>query len=103
MEYGKVCLRRGGDHSLRHGGLWVYDNEINWIDDICEDGGLVDVLDSRMQFLARGYFNRKSKITVRILSRSPEETIDKGFFRRRIEAAWDFRKSLGFSDSCRAV
>ena len=103
MEYGKVCLRRGGDHSLRHGGLWVYDNEINWIDDICEDGGLVDVLDSRMQFLARGYFNRKSKIAVRILSRDPEETIDRAFFQRRIAAAWQFRQSLGFSNACRVV
>lgn len=103
MEYGKVCLRRGGDHSLRHGGLWVYDNEINWIDDICEDGGLVDVLDSRMQFLARGYFNRKSKIAVRILSRDPEETIDRVFFQRRIAAAWQFRQSLGFSNACRVV
>lgn len=103
MELGKVCLRRGEERKIRGGGFWVFENEIDWADDICTDGSIVDVVDSRMRFVARGYFNRKSKITVRILSRSPEETIDKGFFRRRIEAAWDFRKSLGFSDSCRVV
>ena len=33
MEYGKVCLRRGEERDLRAGGLWIYDNEIDWVDD----------------------------------------------------------------------
>lgn len=103
MEYGKVCLRRGEEKDILGGGFWIFDNEIDWYDDICPDGGVVDVVDSRMQFVARGYFNSKSKIAVRILSGDREETIDEGFFRRRIQAAWDFRKSLGFDNACRVV
>ena len=103
MEYGKVCLRRGEEKDIRGGGFWIFDNEIDWYDDICPDGGIVDVVDSRMKFVARGYFNSQSKIVVRVLTRDKDEVIDDGFFRRRIEAAWQFRQALGFSDSCRVV
>lgn len=103
MEYGKVCLRRGEEKDIRGGGFWIFDNEIDWYDDICPDGGIVDVVDSRLKFVARGYFNSKSKITVRILTRNKDEAIDEAFFRRRIEAAWHFRKSLGFDNACRVV
>lgn len=103
MDYAKVCLHRGEERDIRGGGWWVYDNEIDWIDDICTDGGIVDVLDSRMQFVARGYFNRRSKIAVRVLTRDESEVIDRDFFRRRVETAWKFRQSLGFSNACRVV
>lgn len=103
MDYAKVCLHRGEERDICSGGWWVYDNEIDWIDDICTDGGIVDILDSRMQFVARGYFNRRSKIAVRVLTRDESEVIDRDFFRRRVETAWKFRQSLGFSNACRVV
>jgi 23S rRNA (cytosine1962-C5)-methyltransferase len=53
--------------------------------------------------VARGYFNQKSRITVRVLTRDKEQAIDADFFRRRIEAAWAFRKALGFDNACRVV
>lgn len=100
---GQVCLRRGEETGLRCGGLWVYDNEIDWADDICADGDVVEVLDSRLRFLAKGFFNRRSKIAVRVLTSEREERIDGDFFRRRIRAAWENRLALGFSNSCRVV
>ena len=103
MERGQVCLRRGEELDLRAGKLWVYDNEIDWVDDSCRDGDVVEVLDSRMRFLAWGFFNVKSRITVRVLSRDKDERIDADFFRRRIRAAWDYRRGLGFDNACRVV
>lgn len=103
MDYPKVCLRRGEEAGVRAGKPWIFENQLDWADDICEDGGIVDVLDARMQFAARGYFNSKSKITVRVLTRDALEPIDRDFFRRRIERAWRVRQALGFSNSCRVV
>ena len=103
MAEPQICLRRGEDAAVRAGAPWIYDNEIDWADDTCTDGGIVDVLDSRQRFVARGYFNSKSKITVRVLTRDANETIDADFFRRRITQAWECRRALGFSDSCRVV
>ena len=103
MTYPKVCLRRGEETGVRAGKPWIFENQLDWADDVCKDGGIVDVLDSRMRFAARGYFNSKSKITVRVLTRDESETIDRDFFRRRIERAWSVRRMLGFENSCRVV
>ena len=102
-ELGQVCLRRGEAQELRAGKLWIYDNEIDWVDDACRDGEVVEVLDSRMRFLAKGFFNSRSKITVRVLTRDREETVDGDFFRRRLRAAWEYRRALGFDNACRVV
>ena len=103
MSYSQVCLRRGEERDLQAGSVWIFDNELDWVDDTCCDGCVVDVLDSRMRFAARGFYNSKSKIVVRVLTRDPQEQIDKTFFRRRICAAWQYRERLGFSNSCRVV
>lgn len=98
---GQVCLRRG--ETLAAGCCWIYDNEIDWADDTCEDGGLVEVLDSRMRYQGTGFFNHRSKITVRLVSRERGETIDRAFWERRIRAAWENRQALGFSNACRVI
>lgn len=103
MAVGQVCLRRGEEADIKAGGLWIYDNEIDWADDICENGGVVEVLDSRLRFLAKGFFNSNSKIAVRILTRDRAEEIDAEFFSRRIRTAWENRQALGFDNACRVV
>ena len=103
MEYPKVCLRRGEEAGVRKGQRLIYDNELDWADDICTDGCVVDVLDSRQHFAARGFFNSKSRLAVRVLTRDEAEPIDRAFFARRIESAWRMRQALGFADSCRVV
>jgi 23S rRNA (cytosine1962-C5)-methyltransferase len=103
MELGQVCLKRGEERDLRAGALWVYDNEIDWIDENCKDGEVVDIIDSRRRFVARGYFNSASRIAARVLTLDRDEAIDCSFFLRRIAAAKAFRESLGFSDSYRVV
>ena len=97
MELGQVCLRRGEERELRRGKSRVYDNEVAWVDESCADGGLVDVVDSTGSFVARGFFNSQSKILVRILTRDPQESVDREFFRRRLARAWDCRQALDFT------
>lgn len=99
----QVCLRRGEEKDVLAGERLIYDNEIDWADETCENGGVVEVLDSRLRFLAKGFFNSRSKIVVRVLTYDRDEAIDRDFFRRRIEAAWQNRLTLGFSDACRVV
>lgn len=103
MDNPKVCLRRGAQAGLLHGRKLVYDNELDWADDICTDGCVVDVLDSAQRFVARGFFHSKSRLAVRILTREADAVIDRDFFARRLRAAWQARQALGFSDSCRVV
>ncbi len=99
----EVCLKRGEELDILRGDLWIYDNEIDWYTDTCENGCVVDVLDSRRRFVARGFFNADSKIVVRVLTRNREEQIDREFFRSRIETAWRYRESIGLINACRVV
>ena len=103
MEYGQVCLRKGEEQDVRSGGHWIFDNEIDWVDEVCKDGDVVQVIDSLAHFLGWGFFNGASRITVRLLSRDPDEVVDAAFFRARIERAWAYRRALGFSNACRVV
>lgn len=99
----QVCLKRGEEADIAAGSLWIYDNEIDWYTEDCENGGVVDVLDSRRRFVARGFFNAGSKIVVRVLTRDRETVIDREFFRSRIQRAWEYRKSIGLTNACRVV
>lgn len=99
----QVCLNRGEEQDIINGSLWIYDNEINWCTDTCYDGCTVDVLDSRRRFVARGFFNSESKIVVRVLTRDEKKEIDRDFFFRRIQRAWEYRKSIGLTNACRVV
>lgn len=75
---GIVNIRKGEGRTLKSGGMWVYDNEIESITGDVEDGGLVKVNDFDGYFMGIGFINRKSKITVRMLSRHTSQ-IDEAF------------------------
>ena len=87
MTYPNICLRRGEAPDVRAGQTLIFENELDWADDTCTDGCIVDVLDEQLRFTARGFFNSRSKITVRVLTRDQQELITPDFFRTRIEAA----------------
>ena len=99
----EVCLKRGEEMDVAQGSLWIYDNEVDWYTDTCRNGDVVDVLDSRRRFVAKGFFNARSKVVVRILTKDREEVIDREFFARRISRAWEYRKAIGLTESCRVV
>ncbi len=97
-----IILNRGEDADIRAGGVWIYDNEIAEAVD-CETGCVADVLDSKQRFVARGFYHAHSRIALRVLTRDRNEVIDRGFFRRKLAAAWDYRRRLGFDNACRVV
>ena len=103
MTYPNICLRRGEAPDVRAGQTLIFENELDWADDTCTDGCIVDVLDEQLRFAARGFFNSRSKITVRVLTRDQQELITPDFFRTRIEFAWRNRRKFGFENSCRVV
>jgi 23S rRNA (cytosine1962-C5)-methyltransferase len=98
----KVILKKHRDKKIRNGHSWVFDNEIETVKGSYEPGDIVDVYDNRNKFLGRGYINPNSKIRVRILTRKNEE-IDREFFKERIQQAWEYRKRLVDTSSCRVI
>ena len=93
----RIVLKSGKDQSLRRYHPWVFSGAIKKIVGNPSEGDVVDVYDNKEEFLATGHFQPGS-IAVRILSFS-KVTPDIGFFREKISAAIDYRKSLGLTDN----
>jgi 23S rRNA (cytosine1962-C5)-methyltransferase len=90
----KVVLKRGREKPVLNRHPWLFSGAIKNIEGECADGDIVTVVDSRGSFLAQGYLNRRSQITVRLLSWIEEEIIDRSFFRHRLERAIAIRRPL---------
>jgi 23S rRNA (cytosine1962-C5)-methyltransferase len=103
-EIAVVRLRKGADHRLRFGHLWVFSNELQDGFQTLEPGQLVDVVDFRGSFLGRGAVNPHSLIAVRLFTRK-SEAVDESFLRVRIQQAAQLREKLLGADAkvCRLV
>jgi 23S rRNA (cytosine1962-C5)-methyltransferase len=90
----QVVLKRGREKPVLNRHPWIFSGAIKNIEGKCADGDIMTVVDSRGSFLAQGYLNRRSQITVRLLSWIEEEIIDRRFFRHRLERAIAIRRPL---------
>ena len=96
-NYNKVYITEKGEKSVVLGHPWVYEGEIVKASDIA-NGELVDVTNSKDKYLGTGFYNKNSKITIRIISRNANDVFDESFFKRRVKYAWDFRKTTMAND-----
>lgn len=98
-----VTLKKGEGRTLKAGGMWVYDNEIDTIVGSFENGDVVAIHDFDSFFLGYGFINTKSKITIRLLSRKKDTVIDEAFMDKRVRDAWNYRKETIDTSSCRVI
>ena len=98
-----VTLKKGEGRSLKAGGLWIYDNEVDTIKGTFQNGDIVEVHDFDGYAMGRGFINQNSKIRVRMMTRDPEQQIDEIFLQKRVQAAWDYRKDTVDTSSCRII
>lgn len=103
MENIVVHLKKGEGRFLRSGGMWVFDNEIAAVEGEPENGDMVSVVSSTGYFMGTGFINFNSKIRVRIMTRKPEQKIDENFLEARIREAWNYRKDVVDTASCRLI
>lgn len=100
---GTVRLKKGQGRSLKAGGAWIYDNEIDAIEGEPENGSLVMVEDFDGYPLGTGFINTRSKLTVRMLSRKRGTVVDDALMEMRVRAAWEYRKAVTDTSSCRII
>lgn len=103
MDKAIVKLKNGQGRTLKSGGMWVFDNEIDSITGEFENGNIVEIVDFDDYFMGSGFINMNSKIRVRIMSRVKHQEINRDFLRERIEAAWEYRKRNVDTGCCRII
>jgi 23S rRNA (cytosine1962-C5)-methyltransferase len=88
-----VRLKPKEDFRLLTGHLWVFSNEISKIEGNPSAGDVVEVRNGRNSLIGFGFYNPKTLIAVRMISKEFIEP-DKEFFVARLEAALILRKKL---------
>lgn len=89
----KIKLKKNEDKRLRNGHLWVFSNEVMKTEGDPINGDLVEVYDSKDQFVGCGFFNKNSLIALRLISKSKVDDL-KDLFNKRIANAYELRKSF---------
>lgn len=80
-----VLLKKGRATPVLRRHPWIFSGSIHHIEGDPDDGDIVDIRDVGHNWVARGYINRGSQITVRLLTWDEDEIIDPAFWRRRLE------------------
>ena len=89
-----VILKSGKEHSVLRRHPWIFSGAVGKIEGNPANGETVRILDSKKNRLGLGAWSGVSSIAVRIWSFDPDETIDAAFFRRKITAAYELRKTI---------
>lgn len=103
MANATVTLKKGEGRTIKSGGLWIYDNEISDISGNFTNGDIVEVHDFDGYPLGKGFINTKSKISIRLMTRNVNQEIDYDFLKKRVQNAWEYRKKVTDTDSCRLI
>ena len=103
MEMAVVSLKKGAGRSLKAGGAWIYDNEIDRITGDFEEGDMVRVEDFDGYPMGQGFINTRSKITVRMMTRKKDAVVDRDFIEMRVRNAWNYRKDTVDTSSSRVI
>ena len=91
--YPKVIISPKAERSVKNGHPWIYGEEIRRTEGALADGGLTDVFAGNA-YMGTGFYNSRSRIAVRLISRNANDTFDVAFWRRRIEYAVRYRRTV---------
>jgi len=88
-----VILKPVREKSLLHRHPWIFSGAIHHADETIVSGSTVDLLSSDKKFLARASYSPTSQIRARVWT-FEKESIDKEFFRRKIQSSIAIRQTL---------
>ena len=104
-EFPRFTITAKGTRWVEQGHPWIYADEVIREEGQCENGSLVDAVSEKGKYLGTGFVSRESKIRVRLISRNANDRFDEAFWQRRIQYAWDYRKTVMAADisCCRVI
>ena len=103
--YPRCIISSKGADWVKAGHPWIYEGEIVRREGDCPNGGLADAFDGKGRWLGTGFLSEHSKIRLRLISRNANDCFDAAFWKRRIQYAWNYRKTVmdGQTDCCRLI
>ena len=103
MERALAILKKGEGRTIKAGGMWIFDNEIDHISGEFENGDIIEVHDFDDYFMGYGFINVNSKIRIRMMSRRKEHPVTEELIEKRVRTAWEYRKQVVDIGCCRVI
>lgn len=103
MAQAIVTLKKGEGRTIKAGGMWIYDNEIESIAGSFRNGDIVIVHDFDGYPMGKGFINQNSRIRIRMMTRRKDTEIDGALLETRVRNAWEYRKTTVDTSSCRVI
>lgn len=103
MNEAVITLKKGEGRTVKAGGMWIFDNEIESISGRFINGDIVVVHDFDGYPMGKGFINENSKIRIRMMTRNAAQEINHEFLKQRVEDAWKYRKMTVDTRSCRII
>ena len=104
-DYPRFTVSAKGTRWVEQGHPWIYAAEVLAEEGGAENGALADAVSEKGKYLGTGFVSRESKIRLRLISRNANDRFDEAFWRRRLQYAWDYRKTVMGADfdCCRLI
>lgn len=103
--FAKCIITQKGTRWVEGGHPWIYEAEVLGEEGGAENGALVDAVSEKGKYLGTGFLSRNSKIRIRLVSKNANDRFDEAFWRRRVQYAWEYRKTVMGDDrtACRVI
>ena len=92
MRQAIVTLKKGEGRTIKAGGMWVFDNEIDTVTGTFENGEVVLVHDFDGYPMGRGFINQNSKIRIRMMTRKADQEVNEERRNRGHSESGTFRR-----------
>ena len=104
-NFPKFVITAKGTRWVEQGHPWIYEGEVVREERQCENGCLADAVSEKGKYLGTGFVSRQSKIRLRLLSHNANDRFDESFWQRRVQYAWEYRKTVmgGDISCCRVI
>ncbi|MBN1548957.1 MAG: class I SAM-dependent rRNA methyltransferase [Syntrophaceae bacterium] len=105
LKYPNIYLKSGRDFSLDKGHPWVFSGAVGKVEGNPQPGDIVRAVSADGKPLGLGFYNPKTDIAFRLLTPESTLVIDKGFWKKRLQAAIALRNRVipPETNACRLV
>ena len=104
-EYPRFIITQKGTRWVENGHPWIYEAEVLRTGGAVENGCLADAVSEKGKYLGTGFVSLHSRIRLRLVSRNANDRFDAAFWKRRLQYAWNYRKTVMGEDlsCCRVI
>ena len=91
----KIFLKKNEERRIKSGHQWIFSNEILKTEGDTENGDICDLYSNDENYIGKGFYNKNSLISFRLLTKNKNDEINKAFFSERLKEANSRRYILG--------